>query len=93
MFPGCRNSLQGKTGVRRPCAGWKAPGKHAALFREQVTEQGVSFDYRLYDGPSITRNAIALLDTMGFGQSTIQRARELAACFDKTGTWPGGTSR
>ena len=62
-------------------------------FREQVTEQGVSFDYRLYDGPSVTRNAIALLDTMGFGQSTIQRARELAACFDKTGTWPGGTSR
>ncbi|WP_367926320.1 hypothetical protein, partial [uncultured Ruthenibacterium sp.] len=33
-------------------------------FREQVTEDGVHFDYHLYSGPSSTRNAIALLKTM-----------------------------
>ena len=59
-------------------------------FREQVTDDGVCFDYRLYAGPSATRNAIALLRTMGFEEVTVDRAQDLAAEFDRTGTWPGG---
>ena len=67
-----------------------APAWENRHFREQVTDRGVLFDYRLYPGPSSTRNAIELLRTMGFEEDTVRRARALAAQFDETGVWPGG---
>jgi len=47
-------------------------------FREQVTDDGIVFDYKLKNGPSTTRNAIKLLCFMGFEGSVIDRAEELA---------------
>lgn len=46
-------------------------------FREYVDEnEGISFDYRLHNGPSNTTNAIKLLKTMGFPDQIVQRANE-----------------
>lgn len=35
-------------------------------FREQIADGALTFDYRIHAGPSDTRNAIALLELMGF---------------------------
>jgi len=48
-------------------------------FSEQVTDGGVTFDYKLKTGPSTTRNAIKLLDVMGFDAEIIKQAQTLAA--------------
>jgi len=47
-------------------------------FREQVTGDGIVFDYKLKDGPSTTRNAIKLLSFMDFPEDIISQAEELA---------------
>lgn len=47
-------------------------------FSEVVTEDGVSFDFLLKKGPSDTRNAILLLEQMGFGNGIVQDARRRA---------------
>ncbi|MBN1351989.1 hypothetical protein JXJ21_21485 [candidate division KSB1 bacterium] len=43
-------------------------------FREQVCVEGLEFDYKLHPGPSTTRNAIALLDYVGYPESIIINA-------------------
>ena len=43
-------------------------------FREELTEQGMHFSYRLMQGPADTRNAIALLRQMGFPEQVLQEA-------------------
>ncbi len=43
-------------------------------FREQITDQGISFDYTLKEGPSRTRNAIKLLEFMDFNPKIVQEA-------------------
>jgi len=47
-------------------------------FCEQVTDGGITFDYTLKEGPSITRNAIKLLEIMEFDDEIVLRAEELA---------------
>ena len=47
-------------------------------FCEQVTDDGIMFDYKLKDGPTTTRNAIKLLEVMGFDGEIVERAVELA---------------
>jgi len=44
-------------------------------FREQVNDDGLFFDYQLHDGPSTTRNAIALLDLAGYPKKITTGAR------------------
>lgn len=56
-------------------------------FRETVDDTGVHFDYRLHQGPSTTRNAILLLQHMGFPPAVPQSAAQMAACFEQTGQW------
>ena len=51
---------------------------HCYHFQEELTQEGIAFDYKLRPGPSNTRNAIRLLDVLGFPRSTVQRAQELA---------------
>ena len=41
-------------------------------FQETITGEGVIFDYKLRSGPSHTRNAIRLLNMLGFSQATVQ---------------------
>ena len=47
-------------------------------FCEQVTDDGIMFDYKLKKGPTTTRNAIKLLEVMGFDGEIVERAVELA---------------
>ena len=47
-------------------------------FCEQVTKDGISFDYKLKDGPSTSRNAIKLLGVMDFPVEIISQAEGLA---------------
>jgi DNA mismatch repair ATPase MutS len=43
-------------------------------FREQITGNALTFDYRLRPGPSSTRNAIALLEFMDYPRSLVADA-------------------
>ena len=56
-------------------------------FREEMTDEGIEFSYTLFDGPATTRNAIALLDNLGYDKDIIDEARERADVFTKTGVW------
>ncbi|MDO5695756.1 MAG: hypothetical protein Q4P30_03245 [Eubacteriales bacterium] len=52
---------------------------HNYHFREALQSGVISFDYRIHEGPSRTRNAIALLGEMGFAADITARADEMAA--------------
>ena len=43
-------------------------------FQEEVCEKGLKFDYKLHSGPSTTRNAISLLDYVGYPKIIIENA-------------------
>lgn len=47
-------------------------------FEEEVTDEGIQFDYRLKEGRAMTRNAIRLLALMGFEDSIIRAAEAMA---------------
>ena len=42
--------------------------------QETLSPEGITFDYKLYPGPSNSRNAIALLSLTGFSRSVVARA-------------------
>lgn len=46
-------------------------------FCEQMQDRDIAFDYKIQEGVSNTKNAIALLACMGFPDSIIHRARQL----------------
>lgn len=56
-------------------------------FEEQVTEEEVTFDYRLHQGRACTRNAIRLLHMMGYDEKIVQDAQKRVSCFMDTGAW------
>ncbi|NLD51259.1 MAG: hypothetical protein GX650_00050 [Clostridiales bacterium] len=56
-------------------------------FSEVVDEHGVRFDYLLREGPTRTRNAILLLDQMGYDSALIAEARDNVRRFEMTGRW------
>jgi len=49
---------------------------------ETIDEDGLSFDYRLREGVSNTRNAIALLGHVGFPPQLVDRARQRAGTLE-----------
>ncbi len=57
-------------------------------FTETVTDEGIVFNYKIQTGPTRTRNAIRLLDFMGFDECIITQAQQLAENFDNIGKWP-----
>lgn len=60
-----------------PDAGQKAtisPGYQPMHFREQIDNGALTFDYRIHHGSSSTRNAIALLQLMGFPKDLVEDA-------------------
>lgn len=66
-------------------------GRYALLhFEEEVTDEGMSFDYRVRPGPTRTRNAIQLLRLMGLDEGITDRADARAAEFLSTGVWKRG---
>lgn len=56
-------------------------------FQEQVVEQEILFDYRLYEGRAVSKNAIKLLGIMGYSKEIISKAEALASHFLECGEW------
>lgn len=56
-------------------------------FEEDVRDGDVQFNYRLMDGKAATRNAIKLLELMGYDPEIIKRASGLAENFIASGIW------
>ena len=55
--------------------------------KEDMIDDGISFSYKLFDGPATTRNAIALLKNLGYDSEIIQAASKRAEEFMRTGVW------
>lgn len=56
-------------------------------FQEEVEDQDIRFDYRLYPGRAGSRNAIKLLQIMGYDEQVVDRAETAARHFLETGEW------
>lgn len=56
-------------------------------FEEDVSEGDIHFNYELRSGRATTRNAIRLLEIMGYEEKIIERAEQLAENFVATGVW------
>ncbi len=55
-------------------------------FRETLDE-GIHFDYKLHKGPATSRNAIKLLEFLGFDPIIVHAAESLAEGFEKNKKW------
>lgn len=56
-------------------------------FQEQIQDGEVIFDYRLYKGRSNSRNAIRLLELLGYETDIVEGANEMVARFLQNGKW------
>mgnify|MGYP003295100127 FL=1 len=56
-------------------------------FEEEIKDGDVLFNYRLQQGKATTRNAIKLLEIMGYEPKIIEKARTQADVFLKQGVW------
>lgn len=56
-------------------------------FQEEVRDDDVLFNYKLYDGRAVSRNAIKLLKVMGYDSDIIKNAELSAQKFLETGMW------
>lgn len=56
-------------------------------FSEKIEGGDVFFDYQLRKGRAVSRNAIALLEALGYDKTVAEAARQQAERFEKTGEW------
>lgn len=56
-------------------------------FQEEVSDDDVLFNYKLFEGRSVSRNAIKLLKVMGYDADIIENAETAAQHFLNTGMW------
>lgn len=56
-------------------------------FSEEVRDGDVVFDYKLQSGKATTRNAIRLLELLGYDREIIEKAYEQAEHFTDSGSW------
>ena len=56
-------------------------------FEEELTEGDVRFSYDLQPGAARSRNAILLLDAMGYESSIVKTAMDMVGRYEKTGRW------
>lgn len=56
-------------------------------FEEDIRDGDVFFNYKLMSGKATTRNAIKLLEIMGYDMSIIEKASKQAQHFVDTGAW------
>ena len=56
-------------------------------FEEEVRDNDVLFNYRLFKGRAVSRNAIKLLGVMGYDPKLIEKAQNMADHFLETGEW------
>ena len=56
-------------------------------FREKIEDNQVLFDYKLYKGRAVSRNAIKLLNLLGYSEDIITEAEKATDEYLKTGEW------
>ena len=56
-------------------------------FRESIENGEVQFDYKVHPGPSVTRNAIKLLEILQYPESITRKANEMAMYFTEQREW------
>lgn len=59
-------------------------------FEEEIIDDDIVFPYKLLVGKATTRNAIKLLELMGYDDKVIQKAMSQAAYFTENGVWSVG---
>lgn len=60
---------------------------HLFHFQEEVEDGQMVFDYRIYPGPARSRNAIKLLELMGFDRELVVKSEHRAQGYMETGNW------
>ncbi|MDC7287166.1 DNA mismatch repair protein MutS [Blautia schinkii] len=60
---------------------------HNYHFEEEVKDNEVTFSYMIQNGRATTRNAIKLLDVLGYDKKVVDAARNAAEEFERTGVW------
>ena len=63
--------------------------KHYASyhFQEQIICDEIRFDYKLYEGKAMSRNAIRLLEQIGFDENVTKEAEQMAQHFEESNEW------
>lgn len=56
-------------------------------FQEHIVGNEVRFDYQLYQGRAVSKNAIKLLGMLGYSKNIIADAEKAAENFQRTGEW------
>ncbi len=56
-------------------------------FTESIVEGDVRFDYLLHEGRAVSRNAIKLLEVIGYSEEVTRQAKAMADGFLKDGVW------
>ncbi|MHC6180764.1 MutS-related protein [Clostridium sp. JNZ X4-2] len=56
-------------------------------FQENIVNNQIAFDYKIYQGKSTTQNAIKLLSILGYEDGIVNKAEKKAASFLKNGLW------
>ena len=56
-------------------------------FEEEIADGDILFQYKLLKGRATTRNAISLLEIIGYDEEIVSSARDMAERFVKEGTW------
>lgn len=56
-------------------------------FEETITDNDIKFDYKIHRGRAQTRNAIKLLEFMGYNKNLVENANYRAKKFLDTGKW------
>ncbi|MCE9676632.1 DNA mismatch repair protein MutS [Paraclostridium bifermentans] len=56
-------------------------------FEETITDNDIKFDYKIHSGRAQTRNAIKLLEFMGYDKNLVENANHRAKNFLDTGKW------
>lgn len=56
-------------------------------FRERITDEGITFDYKLHTGHATTRNAIKLLEFMDYPENVVGDAKSAAEGFEESHKW------
>lgn len=56
-------------------------------FQEEVVEDDIIFNYKLYEGRATSRNAIKLLGIIGYDKTIIDKAEDAAKNFVENGEW------
>ena len=62
-------------------------------FEEEVGKEDVTFNYLLKKGRVTTRNAIRLLEMIGYDTELVEQAKAAVENFEKTGIWSKGDSK